>query len=624
MRRLLSLFAVLFMIQSLAAQEVLRPLNSNPLLQNASDKNIVNAKEGNLELPFSDDFNQKGYYPDLAKWEDKFVFVNNNFPILPPTLGVATFDGLDENGKPYSDDPKSFGAADRLTSRPVDLSEYTASDNIYLSFYWQAGGLGEVPERNVDYMTVNFLDKDGNWNEILNINPPQQSEDFRQEFIRITEDYLHEGFQFNFTAYGNLAGSSDHWHIDYVLLDKNRNPDFESSVSDVAYVKGNGKFFKNYYQMPFYHFKQEMLTDTFSARVKNNFLNTVDIVDNYSVINLTDSSEIDSYKGPSTDIFSLEDVDYEYPVFDLSSLVPRQDTTIIEIKYFFQSSAENASPDFVRANNELREYITFGNTFAYDDGTAERAYRLINYDFGKIAVKFELDQPDTLRAVKIYFSDFPNRTASSKDPYFNLAVYQALDTVTGEYDEIIYRETLLQRSDFYVPENEVFNGFAYYKFKPELNEGKDFIPVSGDFYIAIEHEKFNDVDVGFDLNHSGQAYMFYNVGEGWHQTQYPGSLMINAVVGAEINDFPTSVNERVLPVLHTYPNPATDYVRLRTENISEVKYFEIYDISGAKIISSHTLQNEFISIESLKPGWYLLMLKDENYRPVGMGNFIKQ
>lgn len=623
MKTFLRFFLGFLCLNIVSAQEMLAPLPGNVLLKDGPKKSA--AKRMALNLPFADDFNQTSYYPDPARWEDNFVFINNGFPILPPSVGVATFDGLNPLGKPYSDFNNSFGEADKLTSLPIDLSPYQETDNIYLSFYWQAGGLGDRPDPARDYMVVEFLNSDLEWVEQLKINAPVNVNNFEQSFISVLNAFIHEQFQFRFVAHGNLAGSTDHWNIDYVLLDRNRNPAFESSVSDLAFTQGNGRYFKTYYQMPFKHFYPELLNDTLSVKVKNNFLNTVDIVDNYTVKNLSSGNTIRTYNGPSIDIASLQVLTYDYPRLDLSSVEPTSDTTEIEIRYYFETSAENTSPPFVRANNELTEKITFGNAFAYDDGSAERAYRLINYDFGKIAVKFHATVPDTLRAVRVFFPDFPNYTTSSKDPFFNIAVYKSLDSISGENDEVLYRETFLKKSDFHVPEGEIFNGYAYYTFKPDLNNGKDYLIVNGDFYLAVEHEKNNDVDVGFDMNNPNQQHMWYNVGYGWYASQYPGSIMINALMGKPLDGRFTSVRERkqASVTMKVYPNPTTDILQLQAET-AEVFYYRIYNISGTQILSGQAQQSASIAVRELSPGMYILQIEGKNSSFSGLAKFIKQ
>lgn len=62
--------------------------------------------------------------------------------------------------------------------------------------------------------------------------------DFKQVFILVPYSfvlkYLYNGFQFRFKNYASLTGNNDHWHIDYVRLDKNRSVT-DTSISDIAF-----------------------------------------------------------------------------------------------------------------------------------------------------------------------------------------------------------------------------------------------------------------------------------------------------------------------------------------------------------------------------------------------------
>ncbi|MCO5232833.1 MAG: T9SS type A sorting domain-containing protein [Chitinophagales bacterium] len=606
------------------AQEKLVSLSNNPLLFSKTST-LKKSSLDTLSLPFADDFNQIGYYPNTSKWQDNFVFINNTYPIQPPTLGVATFDGLNAQGLPYSDYNNDFGLADQLTSLPINLSSLNESDNVYLSFYWQAGGRGEIPEKGRDYLNVEFLDKDLNWVTVIKINPTDSVQDFKQEFIRLNSINLHNNFQFRFSAYGNLAGNTDHWNIDYVLLDKNRNPQFESSVSDVAYVSANSGYLKTYYQMPFKHFNNDLLKDTLQVTIKNNFQNTIDIVDNYTVTHKNNGEILHSYKGPSIDIPSKQLLVYHYPSLDLSTIEPTSDTTEIEIKYFFQSSAENNSPEFVRANNQITEKITFGNIFAYDDASAERAYRLENYEYAKVAVKFNASIADTLRALRIHFPHFPNYSPTSAVPSFNIVIYKSLDTILGENDQILYKESFVTHENFHLPQDENINGFSYYTLNPDLNEGKDYLIVDGDFYIGIEYEKSNDVDLGFDMNQNNSNNMWYNAGYGWHKSQYPGSIMINAIMGKPLGGKYTSIyqHQPVNIPIQVYPNPAKDYLNIRIDYPYPYTYI-IYNIAGIKHQSGRSFQNAPLPISDLPNGMYILqMLEESSKKRIAQTKFVK-
>ena len=600
------------------AQEVLVPLKSNYILRNKHSANT--SRISALTLPFADDFNQSDVYPDASRWMDKNVFINNTFSVLPPSVGVATFDGLDENGQPYNSNPQSSGIADILTSNTIDLSGLAESDKVYLSFYWQAGGLGDRPDVG-DYLAVEFLNQSGDWVEQTRINAPDSVNAFVQEFVPVLSDFLYDGFAFRFVAKGSLAGSADIWNLDYILLDKNRTPALETSVSDLAFIQGNGKYLKRYYQMPFRHFTADMLKDSLLVTVKNNFLNTVDIVDNFEAKNLSDGTVLGIENGQSQDILSGQTMMFPYPKVNLSGIPSSDDTVQIEYHYSFQTSAENAKPSYVRANNDLRERLMFANVFAYDDGTAERAYRMVNYDFAKVAVKYTATVPDTLRAIRIFFPDFPNFTSSVTDPYFNIVVYQGLDTIQGENDSILYREEFVQKANFHVPVGETFNGFGYYTFKPELNDGKDYLLVNGDFYIGIEYEKNNDVDVGFDMNNQSPENMFYNVGLGWRNTQFPGSIMMNAVMGKKLSGIYTSVVSHRVKDIQVYPNPARDFLYLDITP-DESYHYAIYNMTGSLMHAGMMNRLMKIGVGQLSSGLYILQLSDKDSVTIGTAKFI--
>src|SRR5690606_38799936 len=116
-----------------------------------------------LTLPFFDDFSKptSGLYPDTMRWKDRYsVWVNDGMAIRPPTINVATFDGLDSAGRPYSaNDILLTGYADELTSQPIDLSVAALSvaerPSVYLSFFYQWQGNIEAPDEK-DFLELDF------------------------------------------------------------------------------------------------------------------------------------------------------------------------------------------------------------------------------------------------------------------------------------------------------------------------------------------------------------------------------------------------------------------------------------------------------------------------------------
>src|ERR1017187_7378112 len=157
-RIFLSAFLLCTLLASpeLNAQEMLVPLQSNPVVSKHFNQIIrqhakpAAASISNDTLPFLDDFSKLGPYPDSTKWIEHSVYINRTFPIAPPSIGVATFDGLDSSGYPYnfSAGPTAAAPADFLTSRPINMpvAGGPQDSNLFFSFYYQAQGTGIYPK----------------------------------------------------------------------------------------------------------------------------------------------------------------------------------------------------------------------------------------------------------------------------------------------------------------------------------------------------------------------------------------------------------------------------------------------------------------------------------------------
>ena len=171
MKKLITIILLfIFSSQLVRGQEILSGLPVNPVIknhhQNLPEKDFKSSylfTPTALNLPFFEDFKQKDIYPDTARWVDYYVFINTDFPYLPPSWGAATFDVLDALGNVYPDaNPLQF-KADELTSRPIRLDSVfdpvaraiTPADSIYLSFYYQPQGRGNDPQKQ-DSLVLEF------------------------------------------------------------------------------------------------------------------------------------------------------------------------------------------------------------------------------------------------------------------------------------------------------------------------------------------------------------------------------------------------------------------------------------------------------------------------------------
>ena len=125
MRRIYITFLLIFCIYGAYAQtEGVRilPLSTYPILEKQADLPLAEGLiPDSIDLPFIDDFSYAGPYPDRNLWLENKVFINTTMAFNPPSVGVATFDGINYNGKPYGQQGE-YGTGDTLTSNFINLS----------------------------------------------------------------------------------------------------------------------------------------------------------------------------------------------------------------------------------------------------------------------------------------------------------------------------------------------------------------------------------------------------------------------------------------------------------------------------------------------------------------------
>jgi len=144
-------------------QEILTGLQVNEVVKHASENTAEAGKKCNcdkvrtesVELPFYDDFSVSQVYPDASKWiNSNSIFVNQDFPYLPPNLKAATFDAINSVGKVYENAEWIAFEADVMTSVPIRtdsafspiIKALGPDDGLYLSFFYQPQGMGDEPE----------------------------------------------------------------------------------------------------------------------------------------------------------------------------------------------------------------------------------------------------------------------------------------------------------------------------------------------------------------------------------------------------------------------------------------------------------------------------------------------
>jgi len=600
----------------LAQYEKTGALPANPYLNQQTNADFLKQKHAYrisaLALPFFDDFNQLEVHPNPLFWQDNNVYVNKHYPQHTVTLGVATFDGTDSVGNPYSLTPDARGIADILTSNSIDLSGLTRDSLVFLSFFYANGSYGEEPESLQDNFLVQFLDGSGNWTDQWTVTPDGIHTP-RQVFIKVDSAFLHSNFQMRFISVGSLTGANDAWHLDYVRLDKNRDTSVDKNIREMAYEFAPSSLLKPYYSMPYSHFDSTFLKDTVAVYVKNSFINpTTDIKDHFTATVVNDGAVIANYDGPSRDFLPDTENEIKYPKFSIPTGLS-YDTVVVSVNYNFECSAEAGAPAAVLANNQVTYNQVFSNYFSYDDATPERGY-WIDLNNAYIGVKYKLSHPDTLQAIKL--QAFPTRVNNNLG-LFSICVWKKL-TRNDYYNpsDLIYEQPLLRLSNL----NKEFgvdtlNNFLYAAIKPDfVKNGATFpLVLSDSFVVGIMVVDKETLSLGFDRNTNSSTKTFYtDINEKWRESVISGSVIINPVMGKQLPDYLTPVIQHAsnLQDIKIYPNPVSDFLTL--SKLQEPGRIEIYAINGV-LMSTVNVSSENVRLDmsALPSGSYYVRLTEE-------------
>lgn len=568
------LFLLCFAIHQLNAQDVgILPLTNNAEIQayltNLGDDFFSNNQnEVLLDLPFIDDFSYNGIYPDATKWVDRDVFRNNTLAISPPSLGVVTFDGLDETGIPYDG---GLGPSDHLTSQPINLSEYVNSqESVYFSFFIQSNGLSHSP-RPVHNIKIEFKNIQEEWiviEEILPFEEDNTAFEFKSYKIdNANEEYLYNGFQFRLVNTSDNDGLSDTWHVDYVLVDAYDSPP-DGTLYDVAFVEPLKPILKIYSTMPWEQFdgyEGQELAPYIDVKVYNHFSGEIGQPILNTSFDLTELISETAIVPPESPWLSIDEATLapntltNVPLFinedpeinqNISNFIPVNvnDRANFQMDLSFHSPNES-SPQSQLDNNSISSLTKFDNYYAYDDGTAEQVIAL--QDDGEnsapeAAVKFHANEATNLHAVRIHhpYSKFPTNDQEIKKKQFYLKIW------IGELDDTPeYVSSLLDS-----PQGNTHNQFTTYILKDNFPDAPISIeiPENSDFYVGWEaiglcvlnpqstqpaDWAYGCVVVGIDYNNpDADQYNYINRNSSntdtWENIPIaPGALMIRPVVG---------------------------------------------------------------------------------------------
>ena len=546
-----------------------------------------------------------------AFWLDSNVYQNNHFAVNPWTIGVVTFDGLKSDGYPYFINSSIRGYGDYLTSKPINLDGLTLKDSIYFSFLYQPKGFGDAPENiNVgstskhDSLCLQFYNPTYNkwfsiWSETVNEDPEvfkKESISFKKVHLKIKDStFLKNKFQFRFVNYGDLSGSLDHFHLDYVKFRKNSGYQ-DTLFKDFAFIYPVNSILKKYTAIPWKHFINSVkkpFNDSISFFIRNGS-NIAENNDQTNYLRLYNKGfkfnefEILGQKLTNGQVNYSEFTNYlSYHNFSDKINIPINDvdsssiTIKASIKVSFTNLPENDSSEYKQK---------FADYYAYDDGSAEAAYGLKSSQ-ASVAYKFSTLTSDSLLGAYMFFSPTVNDKSKKE---FALTVWKDNNGIPGE---------ILYEDDDFSLHNPTY-GSSRDEFMPYYFKEFQRILVDSSFFIGMRQIDKDFLNIGFDRNTNNISRIFYSMDKiNWNKSQVDsiGSLMIRPIFVSNLNK-KVSVNQLDKEVdFALFPNPANELIYIKSiEN-----EFKITDIQGRIIMNIINSQNG-IDISSISSGVYFV------------------
>ncbi len=557
----------------------------------------------------------------ISRWVDNFAYLNSSYPINPPTIGVATLDGLNDKGYPYDFSTAfTYGIADYLTSKPIFLgrdennSPYGIADSVYLSFYYQPQGLGNSPE-TADSLVLQFWSPiDNQWYSmwrsgglILDSNFAKDT-GFRKVLVPVKNNkFFADGFQFRFLNYASLSGSFDHWNIDYVYLEEARFAN-DTIHDDVAFVEPVLSLLKDYTAIPWKHYAWDVngfVVDSVLTKQKN-ISNSAKLMSNFNLDVIYNQSIIQTINNPNTPN-SFPQVPFTTQ-FDIGNGGFYFDTLLNDTCATFELKFRHlTTPDVCRNNDTISFIQEFSDYYAYDDGTAEAAYGVqgVGGINPKIASKFELLNGDSIKGVNIHFSPSANDRSST------LIIMTIWEEGSGGKPGAILHEDISFSTPKY---NLGTNGFFKYQFDSVV-----YIP-SGTYFVGWQQTTIDVINVGYDLNINNDANTYYNSNGTWSQSGFGGTMMIRPTFVYD-KDYIIGIDESLSNNdFSVYPNPTQDYFYLKGNTATPLT-FQLMDVNG-KILQQGIYQDG-INIEGYENGLYMLRLTNQDSKSISFQKVIK-
>ena len=538
-------------------------------------------------------------------WIDQFAYHNYTHAVNPWSLGVVTFDGLDEFGYPYNFGSPTSGISDFLTSKTIDLSAFSPGDSIYFSFLVQPKGFGDEPEAS-DSLLLEFYNAVANsWTPVWSLKGSALT-DLQLGHIKVTQAaYLTNGFKFRFKNFGGLSGMLDEFHLDYVHLRIGSGYQ-DTLFKDFAFVYPIGTLLDNQFtQVPWDHWVNDPthmnpavnITVRNGSNVPENNLNGTVKVNFNAVTEGTFTLIAQDLSGgnvnyaPRTVYSTFHDFSAGYQF----STAPVQETKSFDII----GAVSAQFPNFAQNDSSFSKQV-FANEYAYDDGSAEAAYGITGSQ-ARLAYRFDPYESDTLLGIKMHFVPSVNDVS---DKLFLLSVWANNGGVPGS---VIYED------EFFFPRTPVYETgigvFTDYLFKDTA-----LLMPATPYFVGWRQIDANRLNIGFDRNTNASNNTFFslNAGASWINSTLQGSMMMRPIYSTS-NNYDLGIEEPSMEESSNwivFPNPTAGIVNIQWNESSPFPGATIRDIQGREIgiVSTEALQ---FDLSNSPKGMYFIQLNNQ-------------
>jgi hypothetical protein len=457
-----------------------------------------------------------------------------------------------------------------LVSKPIDLSGITSTEEntVFLSFFWQPGGKGEMPDVT-DQLELYLIDNTGQWVKIWEVIGGNESlrDQFTQEMIRITPQFFHDKFQFKFQYVGRLSGPFDSWILDYVYLNKGRNAS-DYFYEDRALTKVPNSPFGKYTAIP--HYMLNSTANDYLTVIEGQFKN---LSNRFRAMEFT--LELRNHQTGSL----IKSINSNTPINPVPQAQERRDFTTrisepivwteeepfdLETRLYLSTGDKFKVRQVVgrdtvfepaidyRVNDTVKFVLPVRDFLAYDNGSVDYSAG-INQRSGMLAVKYDVVGEAFVSGVSINFTNYLQRGNAVE-----LMVWDSLGR------QPIYKKEVI------IPDLGNLSEFAFFPIDTTVR-------VTGDFYVGFTQFTNNFIYVGLDKTTDTGEEVFFNVNGTWEQnTTVMGSLMIRPHLSTISPYVPGEETEEEVRI---YPNPVLN--QLTVEGL--VDEVRVFDFQGREI-----------------------------------------